>query len=72
MKKAEDEASVIVRLNEFMNIQTDTKLCSTRPIKAAYLCNLLEEVEEDLLVEGNSVKLKFKPYEIQTVKIIFA
>ena len=72
VKKAEDDASVIVRLNEFMNATTHTQLISARPIKAAYLCNLLEEIEEELPIEANRVALTFKPYEIQTVKIIFA
>ena len=36
-----------------------------------YVCNLLEENEEQLEVSGNTVSLRFKPFEIKTVKVTF-
>ena len=40
-----------------------------RHIERAFLCNLLEEEEEELPVIGNCVSINFKPYEIHTIKL---
>ena len=41
------------------------------PIKKAYLCNLLEEQEEEILDTGKNVCVEIKPYEIKTLKLYF-
>lgn len=36
----------------------------------AYICNLLEEVQEEAPVNGNRVAVTCKPYEVVTVKLV--
>lgn len=69
VKKAEEEEAVIVRLYEYHNRQTVGSLSAKRHIERAFLCNLLEEEEEELPVNGNCVSINFKPYEIHTIKL---
>ncbi|MCA9891289.1 MAG: hypothetical protein KC546_23090 [Anaerolineae bacterium] len=37
---------------------------------AAYHCNLLEEINEELSINGNTVTLNLKPYEIVTLRLV--
>lgn len=69
VKKAEEEKAVVVRLYEYHNRQTVGSLSAKRHIERAFLCNLLEEEEEELPVIVNCVSINFKPYEIHTIKL---
>lgn len=71
VKLAEDSDDVILRLNEFHNRTTPLVLTFDRPIKAACVCNLLEEPEEALVCDGNILALEIKPFEICTLKVAF-
>ncbi|WP_260470209.1 glycosyl hydrolase-related protein [Enterococcus durans] len=44
-------------------------MSAKRHIERAFLCNLLEEEDEELPVIGNCVSINFKPYEIHTIKL---
>ena len=71
VKRAENGEGYIVRLNETNNARHKVTLEFSETIKAAYLCDLLENDERKLPVGNNQVELCVQPFEIITVKIIF-
>ncbi|MBR2414670.1 MAG: alpha-mannosidase [Clostridia bacterium] len=71
VKKAEDSDAVIVRLYETWNKETVTWLSFGKQVKEISECNLLEEKDEALKVCDNKLPLRFKPFEIKTLKITF-
>ena len=71
VKVAEDSDSLIVRAYETWNTKTPAVLTFNAPIKSATECNLMEEQDEDVSFEGNTIKATFKPFEIKTFKINF-
>ena len=69
VKKAEDGQGTILRLYESENAYTKTKLTVNGTYAKAYGCNLLEENETELKVEGNEISVELKPYEVITVRV---
>lgn len=69
VKKAEDGNGTIIRLYESENAYTKTKLTVDGSYAKAYSCNLLEENETELAVEGNQIAVELKPYEVVTVRV---
>lgn len=69
IKQAEDGDGTIFRLYESENAYTKTKLTVHADFTKAYVCNLLEEAEYETTVEGNTVDIVLKPYEVVTVRI---
>ena len=70
IKKAEEDNSVIVRAYETYNMKADAEITVGFDIKEAYLCDLMENVTEKAEYSGRSVKVRFKNYEIVTLKLI--
>ncbi len=70
IKRAEDGEGVIVRFYESQRKRGAAALTAGFPIKGAWRCNLIEENEETLAVEGNSVRVFVKPYEIVTLRLV--
>ena len=71
VKMAEDgSGDVIVRLYESKKAAVTTKLHSafTEGFKA-YYCDMLENVQEELSVEGDAVELTFRAFEIKTIRL---
>ncbi len=69
VKKAEDGEGTVIRLYEAFNRRTRVKLTLGSPVKKAFLCNMLEEREEELPVKGNEIFLELKPFEICTLRL---
>ena len=69
IKRAEDGRGVIVRMYESENAKTKGKLTFCRAFEKAYICNLLEEEEQEAKVTGNEVEFVIRPYEVMTVKL---
>eukprot|EP01116_Phalansterium_solitarium_P008232 TRINITY_DN2178_c0_g1_i3.p1 TRINITY_DN2178_c0_g1~~TRINITY_DN2178_c0_g1_i3.p1 ORF type:complete len:1036 (+),score=353.53 TRINITY_DN2178_c0_g1_i3:2026-5133(+) len=69
VKKAEDSAAVVVRLYESDGARGTVRLTTSLPVKAAALCNLLEEDDKPVQLVGDSVTLSFTPFQIITVKL---
>lgn len=69
IKCAEDQDGVILRLYESENSLTKTRIKVDRRYKTAYLCNLLEEKEEQLDMADGEICVQLKPFEVVTVKI---
>lgn len=70
VKKAEDEECIIVRMHECRGGRSKVTLSSEYPVKKMVPCNLLEH-DVDEAMDGASVELVFKPFEIKTFKFYF-
>ncbi len=69
-KKAEVEDTIILRGCEYYNKRTTASVKCGFPVKKAYLCDMLENNIEELKVTDNTVTVDFKPFEINTIKIV--
>jgi alpha-mannosidase len=73
IKKCEDSDSILVRLYEAYGGRVTARLKSRLKIKAAWLTNLLEDLQEKLsITEDGSVLLVVKPFQIVSVKVELA
>ncbi len=68
VKKAEDEECLIVRLHECRGGRSVVTLSSEYPVKRWIPCNLLEHATGEA-VEGTSMELVFRPFEIKTFRM---
>ena len=69
-KKAETEDSIILRGCEYYNKRTTAKITFGFPVKEAYLCDMLENNIQKLNIVDNSVSVDFRPFEINTIKVL--
>jgi alpha-mannosidase len=69
IKKAEYSDNLILRLYETCGTDTDMKLKSNEGVKEAWITNLLERDQEKMIVENDTIRLKFKPFEIHTLML---
>ncbi len=69
VKKAEDSDGIILRLYEAENKRTECVLTAAFPLAEAVETNLMETPERELPVDGNSVRLTLRPFEIKTVRV---
>jgi alpha-mannosidase len=69
VKKAEDSNDLIVRLYECHNTRGRAEVHCAIPPKFAYLCDLEENVIDEIEVHGRVIPIDFKPFEIITLKI---
>ena len=69
VKRAENGEGYIVRLNETNNARHKVTLEFSETIKAAYLCDLLENNQAQLQVKKNKIELNVKPFEIITIRV---
>jgi len=70
VKKAEDGEGTIIRLYEAFGQKNQATLTFGLDIKKVVMTNLMEEEIEELTVESNTITVPFKPFEIQTIRII--
>jgi alpha-mannosidase len=69
VKPAEDGSKdTILRLYESKNTYTKFNIDFGFDIREAYITNMLEENQNKLEIENNSLTLELKPFEIITVK----
>lgn len=70
VKPAEDDSNAfVVRLYECEGSKAKAEISFGGIISGAVLTNLLEDEKEKLSIDGNTVTLSFKPFEIKTLKI---
>ena len=65
VKKAEDSDSIIVRMYETKGGCAETAINFTKPVKSAYLVDMMEENEKEIDLSN----IKFHGFEIVTVKV---
>jgi len=70
IKGSEDNKGTIIRLYEKNGEITETSIRFTRELSKIYLVNLIEEFEEELNINNQTINISFKPFEIITLKII--
>jgi len=71
IKKAEDSYALVVRLYESHGARGPVKLNFTHPVIYATECDLLEENDQKVDTEENTLRFDIKPWEIKTFKIRF-
>jgi len=69
VKLAEDGGDLIVRVYEGNNQRGSVTLRFGSKIEAAWECNLLEEPEEQLTPNGDSLTFFIKPYQVRTFRV---
>ncbi len=69
MKKAEADDGLILRLYEAYDRCAQATITLPSEIRHAYRCDLMENVEEELLISSHTVTLPFSNYEIHTLKL---
>jgi len=69
VKKAEDSDDIIIRLYESCGFSTEANIKLGIDAETVQLVNLMEEYENDVEIENEKIKLKFKPFEILTLKV---
>jgi len=69
VKKAEDSDGVIVRLYEAAGAAATASLRVGLPLRSAALVDLMEEHPKRLPCSGQSVTLRFKPFEILSLRL---
>jgi alpha-mannosidase len=70
IKKAEDSDAVIIRMHEAHGVATDTSLRFGIDASSATECDLLENEEKLHKIVKSKLALKFKPFEIKTLKLV--
>jgi alpha-mannosidase len=71
VKKSESGDGVVIRMYESFNMHTKAVLTFGDTAKKVFLCDMLENVIEELPLEDGMVQIKLKPFEIVTVKVRF-
>jgi len=72
IKQAEDGDGWIVRLYESRRCRSaNVRLTFGRPLRRAVECNLVEEGEEPVAFEGQTLTFAIAPYEIKTFRVWF-
>jgi alpha-mannosidase len=69
VKKAEESDDVIIRMHEAHGMSTDTSLHFGIDAASITECNLLEIDEKPHKVTKSKLPIKFKPFEIRTLKL---
>ena len=70
VKKAENGKGTIVRMYESYGQKNGAEITFGLDIKQAFLINLIEEDIKELAVNSNAITIAFKPFEIQTIRIL--
>jgi alpha-mannosidase len=70
IKRAEDGDGLIVRLYESQRRRGQARLSLSFKIASAWRTNLLEENQEALAPDGNTLTLSVRPYEIVTLRLV--
>lgn len=68
IKKSELDDAIIARLYESSGEPTDTIIQFGFEIKNVFECNLLETEEKEITCKKSRIHLKFKPFDIKTIK----
>lgn len=68
VKKAEADDGMIVRMYDAFNRRANANITVADRFNKAYLCDLMENVVEELDFDGNTVTVPVKPFEIITLK----
>jgi alpha-mannosidase len=71
VKKAEDSNALVVRIYEAYGQRGDVAITFWRKPRKITECDLMEENDEALETDGNTLRLYVTPFEIRTLKVRF-
>ena len=69
IKRAEDSDALVVRFYEAHGARGAARLCLGFPVRAARFANLLEDPGDPADVEGDTIEVPYRPYEIVTLLV---
>ena len=69
IKISEDEKGIVIRLHETHGKNTNTILSCSLKINSVFETNMLEENQNILQINNNTLFLNFTPWEIKTIKL---
>jgi alpha-mannosidase len=72
VKKAEGDASLILRFYEWAGKESDVKIVLPARAQSASETDLMERPIGDLVLQSGVVTVHTKPYEIKTIRVRFA
>ena len=73
VKPAEDgSGDLILRVYEAMNAPGTAEICINLPVEKAYLCDMLENVQEEIPITERMIFLPFRSFEIKTIRLVSA
>lgn len=70
VKKAESDDGMIIRMYDAFNQRTTARISVAGGFEKAYLCDLMENVIEELKFDGKNVAVPIKNFEIVTLKFL--
>ena len=70
VKLAEDGNGYVIRVYDGDNTKTKVTLSLGFNISKAYLCSMLENIEEEIPTSGNTVQFNLSNFEIKTIRVI--
>lgn len=71
LKRCEDGNGYLVRICEKFGRATDLDIHFWKQLRNAQSCNLIEREEQEYPVDGDSLHVKLKPYEVKSFKVQF-
>jgi len=69
IKRAQDSDAVVLRLYEAHGRRGQATVRVALPFSSAVLCNLLEDELEPAVVNGQDIRVPYRPFQIITVKL---
>ena len=70
VKPAEDgSGDLILRIYEAMHAAGTAEICLNIPVQKAWLCDMLENIEEELPIADGKLVIPFGGFEIKTVRL---
>lgn len=70
LKKAQDEDALVIRLYETAGKKTDAELTPSFAFQEARESNITEITSKKLSAQKGSIRLRFRPHEIKTIKLV--
>ena len=69
-KLAEDGSGYVVRIYDSGNAKGDVTLTLGFKVSKAYICDMLENIEEEIPADGNCVTFRLSNFEVKTIRVI--
>lgn len=70
VKEAEEGTDTIIRLYECKNVRTNAELSVGLDAKKCYLCDMMENIIEEIPITNSKVSVKLSGFEIATLKLV--
>lgn len=69
VKQAESGQGIVFRVNELRRTRGQGWIELELPVQRAWTCNMLEQVQDELTVEGSRILFDVRPFEIKTILV---